>query len=106
MPAHQMTRLSYQVLPFSALSRNPHLCTAAVIITRRRSASPISWQGVLQGTPFSLPLKLLPLPPSYLPGVHWCNLWDVLPEFVCHAIAEALPQMEKASAASLPPMPF
>jgi uncharacterized FAD-dependent dehydrogenase len=34
--------------------------------------------------------------PSYLPGVRWCNLWDVLPSFVCEAIAEALPQMEKS----------
>ena len=24
-----------------------------------------------------------------------CNLWDVLPEFICQAIAEAIPQMEK-----------
>lgn len=34
--------------------------------------------------------------PSYRPGVSWCNLWDVLPAFVCQAIAEALPQMEKS----------
>jgi uncharacterized FAD-dependent dehydrogenase len=34
--------------------------------------------------------------PSYLPGVTWVNLWDILPEFVCQAIAEALPQMDKS----------
>lgn len=33
--------------------------------------------------------------PTYSPGVTWCNLWDFLPTFVCEAIAEALPQMEK-----------
>jgi len=33
--------------------------------------------------------------PAYLPGVKYCNLWDVLPEFVCNALAEALPQFEK-----------
>ncbi|MEL4106039.1 FAD-dependent protein [Oscillospiraceae bacterium WX1] len=31
--------------------------------------------------------------PTYTPGVNWCNLWDVLPDFVCRAICEALPQM-------------
>jgi uncharacterized FAD-dependent dehydrogenase len=34
--------------------------------------------------------------PTYKPGVTWCNLWDVLPSFVCEAIAEALPTMEKS----------
>ncbi len=29
--------------------------------------------------------------PTYRPGVRWCNLWDVLPEFVCQSIADALP---------------
>jgi uncharacterized FAD-dependent dehydrogenase len=33
--------------------------------------------------------------PTYAPGVTYCNLWDVLPEFVCAALAEALPQMER-----------
>lgn len=33
---------------------------------------------------------------SYRPGVTWCNLWDVLPPFVCQAIAKALPLMEKS----------
>lgn len=33
--------------------------------------------------------------PTYMPGVKYCNLWDVLPEFICTAIAEALPQMER-----------
>jgi len=33
--------------------------------------------------------------PSYLPGVNYCNLWDVLPEFVCSAILEAIPQFSK-----------
>jgi len=33
--------------------------------------------------------------PTYQPGVKYCNLWDILPEFVCDAIAEALPQFDK-----------
>lgn len=33
--------------------------------------------------------------PSYMPGVHFCNLWDVLPEFICEAICDALPLMER-----------
>ncbi|MCL2365754.1 MAG: FAD-dependent monooxygenase [Oscillospiraceae bacterium] len=33
--------------------------------------------------------------PTYLPGVKYCNLWDVLPEFICDALAEALPQFER-----------
>lgn len=32
--------------------------------------------------------------PSYLPGVKYCNLWDVLPEFICKALSEALPLMD------------
>ncbi|MCL2391038.1 MAG: FAD-binding protein [Oscillospiraceae bacterium] len=33
--------------------------------------------------------------PTYLPGVTYCNLWDVLPEFVCDALLEALPIFSK-----------
>ncbi len=33
--------------------------------------------------------------PTYRPGVVWCNLWDVLPPFLCEALAEALPLLEK-----------
>lgn len=33
--------------------------------------------------------------PSYRPDVKFCNLWDVLPDFVCQSIAEALPLMEQ-----------
>lgn len=33
--------------------------------------------------------------PTYRPGVKWGNLWDVLPEFICGAIAEALPVLDK-----------
>ena len=33
--------------------------------------------------------------PTYRPGVRWCDLWDVLPAFVCDSLAEALPQLEK-----------
>ena len=32
--------------------------------------------------------------PTYCPGVHWCDLHDVLPEKITHAIAEALPQLD------------
>lgn len=33
--------------------------------------------------------------PSYRPAVRFCNLWNVLPGFVCESIAEALPLMDK-----------
>lgn len=33
--------------------------------------------------------------PTYRPGVKWCDLWDVLPGFVCEALAQALPMLEK-----------
>ncbi|MBE6940626.1 MAG: hypothetical protein E7457_07420 [Ruminococcaceae bacterium] len=33
--------------------------------------------------------------PTYRPGVKWCNLWDVLPEFICEALEQALPLLEK-----------
>ena len=31
--------------------------------------------------------------PTYKPDVKWGNLWGILPDFVCEALAEALPQM-------------
>ena len=33
--------------------------------------------------------------PTYRPGVRWCDLWEVLPGFVCASIAEALPILDK-----------
>ncbi len=33
--------------------------------------------------------------PTYRPGVRWCNLWEVLPDFICEALAEALPILDK-----------
>lgn len=33
--------------------------------------------------------------PTYRPGVKWCNLWEVLPEFLCASLAEALPILDK-----------
>ncbi|MDE7261190.1 MAG: hypothetical protein K2N78_03885 [Oscillospiraceae bacterium] len=33
--------------------------------------------------------------PTYRPGVKWCNLWEVLPEFICQSIADALPILDK-----------
>ena len=32
--------------------------------------------------------------PTYRPGVHWCDLHEVLPEKITHALAEALPKLE------------
>ena len=32
--------------------------------------------------------------PTYRPGVHWCDLHDVLPDRITDAIAEALPQLD------------
>lgn len=33
--------------------------------------------------------------PTYRPGVKWCDLWEVLPGFLCESIAEALPILDK-----------
>jgi len=33
--------------------------------------------------------------PTYRPGVRWCDLWQVLPTFICEALAEALPLLDK-----------
>ncbi len=33
--------------------------------------------------------------PTYRPGVRWMNLWDVLPGFLCEALAEALPALDR-----------
>ena len=32
--------------------------------------------------------------PTYRPGVHWCDLHDVLPEALCSAMEEALPKLD------------
>ena len=32
--------------------------------------------------------------PTYRPGVHWCDLHDVLPEKISRSLAEALPQLD------------
>ena len=34
------------------------------------------------------------LTPTYRPGVHWCDLHDVLPEELCRAMEEALPKLD------------
>ena len=33
--------------------------------------------------------------PTYAPGVRWCDLHEALPDFVCRALEEALPQMDR-----------
>ena len=33
--------------------------------------------------------------PTYRPGVAWGDLWQVLPDFVCQALAEALPILDR-----------
>ena len=33
--------------------------------------------------------------PTYRPGVRWTNLWDVLPPFLCDALAQALPLLDQ-----------
>lgn len=33
--------------------------------------------------------------PTYRPGVRWCNLWEVLPRWLCESLAEALPILDK-----------
>lgn len=33
--------------------------------------------------------------PTYRPGVHWCDLHDVLPEKITSALAQAIPQLDR-----------
>lgn len=33
--------------------------------------------------------------PTYRPGVRWGDLWDVLPDFICQSLAEALPRLDR-----------
>ena len=33
--------------------------------------------------------------PTYRPGVRWCNLWEILPEYICRAMEEALPILDR-----------
>lgn len=33
--------------------------------------------------------------PTYRPGVYWCDLWQLLPEYICQALAQALPLLER-----------
>lgn len=33
--------------------------------------------------------------PTYRPGVHWCDLWKVLPDYICESLEEALPMLER-----------
>ena len=33
--------------------------------------------------------------PSYRPGVRWCDLHDCLPDFICAALEECLPQLDR-----------
>ena len=42
--------------------------------------------------PSAGPGKVLP---TYRPGVKWCNLWEVLPAFVCQSLAESLPVLDR-----------
>ena len=42
--------------------------------------------------PSTAPGKVMP---TYRPGVRWCDLWDVLPAFVCDSLEKALPELEK-----------
>jgi len=42
--------------------------------------------------PSTAPGKVMP---TYRPGVRWCDLWEVLPGFVCDSLAQALPELEK-----------
>ena len=45
----------------------------------------------LQGVPSAGPGAVKP---TYRPGVHWCDLQDVLPERICRSLKEALPKLE------------
>ena len=33
--------------------------------------------------------------PTYRPGVAWCNLWRLLPPFICDSLAQALPLLDR-----------
>jgi len=45
----------------------------------------------LKGVPSTGPGQVLP---TYRPGVHWCDLHDVLPEKISRSLAEALPRLD------------
>lgn len=42
--------------------------------------------------PSAAPGKVLP---TYRPGVRWCDLWEVLPAFVCESLEKALPELNR-----------
>ncbi len=42
--------------------------------------------------PSAVPGKVIP---TYRPGVRWCDLWDVLPDFVCQSLEKALPELDQ-----------
>ncbi len=42
--------------------------------------------------PSAAPGKVIP---TYRPGVRWCNLWEVLPAFVCESLEKALPELNR-----------
>lgn len=42
--------------------------------------------------PSAAPGKVVP---TYRPGVRWCDLWDVLPGFVCESLEKALPELDR-----------
>ena len=46
----------------------------------------------LAGRPSTGPASVIP---TYRPGVHWCDLHQVLPEKITRALAEALPRLER-----------
>ncbi len=46
----------------------------------------------LQRRPSAGPGKVLP---TYRPGVRWCNLWEVLPDWLCESLAQALPTLDR-----------
>lgn len=46
----------------------------------------------LERRPSSRPGRVYP---TYRPGVRWQNLWDVLPDFVCESLAQALPLLDR-----------
>ena len=42
--------------------------------------------------PSTAPGKVIP---TYRPGVRWCDLWEVLPAFVCESLEKALPEFDR-----------
>jgi len=81
--------------PFDGIRFQRKLESAAYIAGGGNYCAPAQYVGDFLNKRASVRSESNKITPSYLPGVKYCNLWDVLPEFVCKAISSALPEFAK-----------